>query len=42
MSSRINLDLKREERLGFPEAIYGERKDVESLLSIIDKMKAHG
>lgn len=42
MSSRINLDLKREERLGFPEAIYGERKDVESLLGIINKMKAHG
>jgi NCAIR mutase (PurE)-related protein len=41
MSSRFNLDLNREERLGFPEAIYGERKDVDSLLGIIEKMKRH-
>jgi NCAIR mutase (PurE)-related protein len=39
MSSKINLDLDREERLGFPEAVYGERKDVDSLLKIIDTLK---
>jgi NCAIR mutase (PurE)-related protein len=38
MSDRINLDLSREKRLGFPEAIYGTNKDVESLKEIIRRI----
>ena len=38
MSDRINLDLGREKRLGFPEAIYGTNKDVESLKEIIRRI----
>jgi NCAIR mutase (PurE)-related protein len=38
MSDRINLDLSREKRLGFPEAIYGANKDLESLKEIIRRI----
>jgi NCAIR mutase (PurE)-related protein len=38
MSDRINLDLNREYRLGFPEAIYGTNKDIESLKEIIRRI----
>lgn len=38
MSDRINLDLSREKRLGFPEAIYGANKDIESLKEIIRRI----
>ena len=41
MSSRINLDLDREDRLGFPEAIFGENKDIKSLLEIVGVCKDH-
>ena len=41
MSSRINIDLDREDRLGFPEAIFGENKDLKSLLEIIEVCKNH-
>ncbi|MFC2126455.1 nickel pincer cofactor biosynthesis protein LarB [Bacteroidota bacterium] len=41
MSSRINLDLERENRLGFPEAIFGENKDINSLLEIVGICKNH-
>ncbi len=38
MSDRINLDLGREKRLGFPEAIYGANKDLDSLKEIIRRI----
>lgn len=41
MSDRVNLDLGREKRLGFPEAIYGENKDIASLLKIITTIRDH-
>ena len=41
MSSRVNIDLSREDRLGFPEAIFGENKDVSSLLEIVEICKSH-
>jgi NCAIR mutase (PurE)-related protein len=34
--SEINIDFGREERLGFPEIIYGAQKSVEQLESILD------
>jgi pyridinium-3,5-biscarboxylic acid mononucleotide synthase len=44
MPDRINLDFNRENRLGFPEAVYGANKDIESLAEIIrrfiDKKKS--
>ncbi|MBR9998091.1 MAG: nickel pincer cofactor biosynthesis protein LarB [Cyclobacteriaceae bacterium] len=42
MSDRINIDLSREKRLGFPEAVFGLNKDVESLLDIIRVFRANG
>lgn len=39
MSDRVNLDLDREGRLGFPEAIFAENKDIASLIEIIDICK---
>ena len=41
MSSRINLDLDREDRLGFPEAVFGENKDIKSLMEIVEVCKNH-
>jgi NCAIR mutase (PurE)-related protein len=37
MSDRINLDLSREKRLGFPEAIYGTNKESEVISEIIKR-----
>ena len=41
MSDRVNLDLDREGRLGFPEAIFGENKDIKSLIEIIEIGRKH-
>ena len=40
MPDRINLDFNRENRLGFPEAVYGANKDIESLSEIIHRFIA--
>ena len=42
MPDRINIDLGREKRLGFPEAVFGLNKDVESLLDIIKVFRKNG
>ena len=34
MSSNYNLDFERNQRLGFPETVFGANKSVESLLNI--------
>ncbi len=39
MSDRINLDLSREKRLGFPEAIYGANKESEIISEIIKRFQ---
>ncbi|MEN8189449.1 MAG: nickel pincer cofactor biosynthesis protein LarB [Thermodesulfobacteriota bacterium] len=36
-----NIDKNREERTGFPEVIYGESKNIEDLLSIVEQYKKH-
>jgi hypothetical protein len=33
-----NVDHKRKERIGFPEVIYGNSKDIETLLNIVDEV----
>ncbi len=39
MSDRINLDLSREKRLGFPEAIYGANKEAGIISEIIKRFQ---
>ena len=38
--SSFNLDHQRDERLGFPEIIYGKSKDVRSLKLILEEYKS--
>lgn len=43
MENNYNLDLNRLERLGFPEVVYGENKDIHNLASIAAKLvEKHG
>ncbi|MEN8141373.1 MAG: nickel pincer cofactor biosynthesis protein LarB [Thermodesulfobacteriota bacterium] len=37
-----NIDKNREERTGFPEVIYGESKNLDDLLAILEQYKKHG
>lgn len=39
---RVNLDLDRQKRCGFPEVIYGEGKPAEMIVSIISAQRAAG
>ncbi|MEN8230886.1 MAG: 1-(5-phosphoribosyl)-5-amino-4-imidazole-carboxylate carboxylase, partial [Bacteroidota bacterium] len=37
--SNHNIDKNREKRTGFPEVIYGESKNIDDLLSILEQYK---
>ena len=40
--TNFNIDHQREDRLGFPEVVYGERKSVDDILHILENFISNG